>query len=439
MRLVLAATFVLTAHLVAQAPTEATAAPKAEAELIARAKAIHQRALTLDTHKDISAQLAPEKLPDDPKTREEFRARNDPTVRGQCQVDFPKMREGGYDCAFFIVFTGQGKLTPDGYHRARVDADAKFDAIHRMVRLHGDIIGLATTPDEVEKIVASGRLCACIGIENGYPMGEDLSAIAQFHARGGRYMGIAHNGHSQLGDSHMPAEPLHGGLSELGKKAIAEMNRVGIMVDISHSSKATMLQAIAASKAPVLASHSGVRAVCDHTRNLDDETLLALKQNGGVIQCVAFADYVKSSPERAAAVTALRQELGLEGRRNSGEARDGSAPPGDLEQRLQQFKTRMQAIDAKYPRANVHDFADHIDHAVKVIGIDHVGISSDFDGGGGVTGWNDASETANVTIELVRRGYTEAQIDKLWSGNLLRLWRDVEAKARELQGTAKDK
>ncbi|HLQ36700.1 MAG TPA: dipeptidase [Planctomycetota bacterium] len=408
-------------------------APTAEAELQARARAIHARVLTLDTHKDISAQLAPEQLPEEPQARAEYRARFDPTVRGSNQVDFPKMRAGGYDCAFFIVYVGQGPLTDAGFHRATEQALAKFDAIDRMARLYPQEIGLARTPDDVEKIWNSGKLVACIGIENGYSMGEDLSLIARFHARGARYMGIAHNKHSQLGDSHTPDEPLHHGLSELGKKAIAEMNRVGIMVDVSHSSRATMLQALAISKAPVLASHSGCRALCDHGRDLDDDQLLALKANGGVIQCVAFADYVKAGPERTAAVAALRQELGLGGRHGG----DSGAESDDLEQRLAKFRERMQAVDQKYPPANVHDFVDHIDHAVKVIGIDHVGISSDFDGGGGVQGWNDASETANVTIELVRRGYTEPQIGKLWSGNTLRLWREVEAVSKKLQAEAR--
>jgi membrane dipeptidase len=359
-------------------------------------------------------------------------------VRGSCQVDFPKMKEGGYDCAFFIVYVGQGALTEAGYHGALAGAMAKFDAIHRMARLYPDQIGLATSPDEVEAIAKSGRLVACIGIENGYPMGTDLSLIEKFHQRGARYMGITHNGHNQLGDSHSEKEPLYGGLSELGRKAVAEMNRLGIMVDISHSSKATMMQVLQCSKAPVLASHSGARAVCDHTRNLDDEQLQALRDNGGVIQCVALGSFVKDDKERTDAVQKLRTELGLSGRRGRGAgdvpgtgqgepagAEKGEGAPGDLDQRMATFRERMKEIDARLPAATVHDFVDHIDHAVKVAGIDHVGISSDFDGGGGVVGWNDASETPNVTIELVRRGYTEQQIDKLWSGNLLRLWRDV--------------
>jgi len=387
----------------------------------ARADAIHARILTLDTHKDIDAKLAPESLPEDPATREKFRRLYDPSIRGDAQVDFVKMREGGYDCAFFIVYTDQRQLNTGGYNRALAEAKAKFGAIHRMVRMFPDEIGLATSPDEVEQLHRDGKLVACIGIENGYPMGEDVSRIDDFYARGARYMSIAHNGHTQLGDSHTPAEPMHGGLSELGRQAIAAMNRVGIMVDVSHAAKSTMMQAVAISKAPVIASHSGARAVNDHTRNLDDEQLRALAAKGGVVQCVALGAFLKSNPGRDEALTALRAECGLDR-----DSLDDDLSQEERDRRWARYRDRRPAIDAQFPEANVKDFVDHIDHIVQVAGIDHVGIGSDFDGGGGITGWNDASESRNVTRELVRRGYTEPQIGQIWSGNLLRVWREVE-------------
>jgi len=226
----------------------------------ADADEIHARCLTLDTHKDISNQLAPKSLPSDPATAKRYRAQFDPTVRGSQQVDFVKMREGQYDCAFFIVYTPQRKLTDAGYHGAYVEANKKFDAIHRMCELYPNDIELALTADDVERLHGENKLIACIGIENGYPMGLDLKRIEEFHKKGARYMGIAHNGHTQLGDSHTPLEPMHNGLSELGVKAIGEMNRVGIMVDVSHASKATMMHAVRVSGAPVIASHSGARA-----------------------------------------------------------------------------------------------------------------------------------------------------------------------------------
>jgi len=394
-------------------------------DIDARAAEIHERLLTLDTHKDIPDQLAPDELPDDPETAAEFRQRYDPTVDGKQQVDFPKMRRGGYDCAFFIVYVGQGKLNAGGYARAYAAANKKFEAIERMLRMHPDVIELARTPDDVERLHREGKLIACIGIENGYPMGEDLSRVEEFWRRGARYMSIAHNRHSQLGDSHTPDEPMYGGLSELGRKAIAEMNRVGIMVDVSHASKQTMLQAVAASKAPVIASHSGARAINDHSRNLDDEQLRAIAQNGGVVQCVALGSFLKSNAAREAAIDEWRAECGLG-------SSDVMAELSDEERtrRWQQFTDGLPKIDELHPGADVVDFVDHIDHIVQVAGIDHVGIGSDFDGGGGIVGFDNAADSPNVTRELVSRGYSEADIQKIWSGNLLRVWRAVEQAAQ---------
>ncbi len=386
------------------------------------ADAIHDRCLTLDTHKDIADNLSPRQLPADPATAREFRLRYDPTLDGKQQVDFVKMKAGGYDCAFYIVYVAQRKLTNSGYARAYAEANKKFEAIHRMCRMHRETIGLATSADEVEWLHDQGKLIACIGIENGYPMGTDLRRIEEFHQRGARYMSIAHNGHTQLGDSHTPAdEPLHGGLSELGRSAIAEMNRVGIMVDVSHAAKSTMLQAVAASKAPVIASHSGARAVNDHSRNLDDEQLRAIRDNGGVVQCVALASFLKSNADRSAALNVLKEEVGLSGPASEGISDD------ERNARWEAFQSRSPEVDARFPPADVAVYCDHIDHIVQVAGIDHAGIGSDFDGGGGIGGWQNASQSRNVTRELVRRGYTEADIQKIWSGNLLRVWRAVEA------------
>lgn len=403
-----------------------------ETALVARARAIHAAVLTLDTHKDISPALATDPADDvDDAERERYRQRFDPTVRGSNQVDFPKSREGGYGCAFYIVYVGQGSNDPPAWKRAKQQALLKFDAIERMCAKYPDLIGLARTPQDVRDIHASGRLVACIGIENGYPMGDDPANVVEFWKRGARYMSICHNRHSQLGDSHTPAEPLHGGLSELGKRAIAEMNRWGVMVDVSHAAKSTMMQAIAASKAPVIASHSGCRAVCDHARNLDDEQLAALKKNGGVIQCVALGSFVKSDAARTTALDALRTKLELPARREIWRMREEGTLTPELEAKLAELATQTKDIDRRFPQANVADFVDHIDHAVQRVGVDHVGISSDFDGGGGVVGWNDASETFAVTLELVRRGYSEKDIAKIWSGNTLRLWAEVEAAAEQ--------
>jgi membrane dipeptidase len=355
-------------------------------------------------------------------------------------------------------------LTPEGYDNAYKQAIEKFDAIHRLTeKIAPDKIELALTAADVRRIAKSGKKVALIGIENGYPLGDASTAIKrvhEFYERGGRYMSLAHNGHSQLADSNTGEannEWLHNGLSELGKQVIAELNKVGIMVDLSHPSKQSNMQAMALSKAPVIASHSAARALCDHSRDLDDEQLLAIKKNGGVVQTVAFASYVKTPPpasaERTAALATLEQEFSLPagtlGRGGRGGGGGGAAAGGGRggrgrggalaelsEERRAEVTKRLNELNAKFPpppRANVKDFVDHIDYIVKKIGIDHVGVSSDFDGGGGVDGWNDASETFNVTLELVRRGYSEEQIGKIWSGNLLRVMEDVRKVAEKLQ------
>src|SRR5690606_9233415 len=322
--------------------------------------------------------------------------------------------------------------TPENYEKAKADAMTKFNAIHRMTsELYPDQIELAYTPDDVERIHREGKLVAMIGIENGYVIGTDLSLLRKYHELGARYITLAHGGHNDIADSATPrpqlgdAEEEHGGLSEFGERVVAEMNRLGIMVDVSHISKNAMMHAVRVSKAPVIASPSSVTALADVPRNLDDEQLLAMKENGGVVQIVAFDSYVKApDPERLEAIRQLRESLGITG-------------PGGLrsltEEQRAEYERRMAEIDARWPRATVSDFVDHIDYAVKLIGIDHVGIASDFDGGGGVIGWADASETFNVTLELVRRGYTEEGIAKLWGGNLLRVWREVERVAAERQ------
>ena len=389
-----------------------------EEEVEAMAREFHDGLVTIDTHDDIPSNFATEEV--------------DPGVRDGRQVTLPKMREGGLDVAFFVVYVGQGERTDEGYARAKESALAKFAAIHRMAEeMYPDEIEIAYRADDVERIIGEGKLVAAIGIENGYSIGTDLANVQEFYDLGGRYITLSHGGHNQICDSSTPRgddeESEHDGISEFGEQVVAEMNRLGMMIDVSHISKASMLDAVRLSQAPVIASHSSTRALCDVPRNLDDEQLLAMKENGGVAQIVALGSFVKAQPERREATMALREELGI--RRIPRAEIDAMSDEerADYEARMATYQERIAELDTRYPPANVQDFVDHIDHAVELIGIDHVGISSDFDGGGGLQGWSDASEAANVTIELVHRGYSEEDIAKLWGQNLLRVWREVEA------------
>ena len=408
-------------------------APESPAELEARARGIHERVITADTHDDISPA--------------NFTAERNYTMDLPTQVTLPKMKAGGLDVAWFVVYVGQEELTEEGFAQATADAIEKFEAIDRLT---GEIapgeIELALTSDDVRRIAASGKKVAMIGVENGYSLGTDLANIQRFQEMGARYLSLSHNGHSQLSDSNTGERDgvwLHNGLSELGRQAVAELNRVGIIIDLSHPSKEANLQAIALSQAPVMASHSSARALNDVSRNLSDEELMAVRENGGVVQAVAFASYVNAAKNSAhqEALRALQQEVASEmgfemvDRRTlfTMSEEDREAYRAAFRPVQDAVAARMDEVNAVAPPVDVSDFVDHIDYMVDLMGIDHVGISSDFDGGGGVEGWGDASETFNVTLELVRRGYTEEEIEKLWSGNLLRVLDEVQAVAARLQ------
>lgn len=377
------------------------------------ATALHDRVLTLDTHIDIDAGYATHLL--------------DPGGFTRAQADLPKMRAGGLDAAFFIVYVGQGLISPIGYEEAAAIADDKYDAILRMIRAYPDQIALATTADEVEAIHDSGRLVALIGMENSWPLGEDLDNVRLWAERGVRYVSITHFGNNQFGGSSNPnlaqGDPSEDpGLTALGRGLVRELNDHGVMVDVSHVGKRTMLEAIALSRAPVIASHSGARTVYDHPRNLDDEQLRAIAENGGVAQMVAFRRYLADiDPDLAAAEQALAREMGFTSRADFANA--------DI-RRIDEFRARIRTLRGEMTDVTIATMIDHLDHAVAVAGIDHVGIASDFDGGGGVGGWDDAAETPAVTAELIARGYSETDIEKIWGGNVLRVMRAVEAAAR---------
>lgn len=402
-------------------------------KLVAKAKKIHERVITIDTHNDINVN--------------NFTHDHNYTQDLDTQVNLPKMDKGDLDVSWLIVYTGQGDLDDEAYKKAYENAISKFEAIHRLTEeIAPDKIGLATTSKEVRKLVKQGKKVAMIGVENGYPIGTDIKNVEKFYDMGARYMSLAHNGHSQLSDSNTgeaDGEWLNNGLSDLGKEVIKEMNRLGIMIDVSHPSKEAIKQMFELSEAPLIASHSSARALCDHSRNLDDELLALFDKHGGVIQTVAFSSYVNTEKHEAfnAAKTkvyeAKAKELGFEilswGEVRELEEDEREAYIANYKKLVADAENEVDAIKETISPVDVSDFVDHIDYLVEKVGIDQVGISSDFDGGGGIDGWNDASESFNVTLELVKRGYTEKEIAKLWGENLLRVLDEVEAVAKKIQ------
>jgi len=387
---------------------------------VAEDRTLHDSLFTIDTHVDI--------------LRIEDAKDKDYLTLSDVQVDITKMEEGGLDAVFFILFSSQGELTPAGHEAARDEALARYATIHRMLDRHPDRIELARTVEDAQRIHGTGKLVAFLGMENAYPLAADPANLEQFFDLGVRYLGIMHMGHNALGDSADPSrsarepETVHGGLTDRGRAVVAEANRLGIMVDVSHAHRDTAIEMAQISTAPVIASHSAVRSLTDISRNMDDDQLMAVKESGGVVQVVAFKSHLKKSPpERMPALMKLMKEVGLT-------AVAGRPDPDSLSPEMREkYLTEYAEINKKWPKvtANVSDFIDHIDYAVQLIGIDHVGIASDFGGGGGIEGWKDASETPNVTRELIARGYSEEDIRKLWSENLLRVMAEVEHTAED--------
>ncbi|WP_405414883.1 dipeptidase [Maribacter sp. Asnod1-A12] len=405
---------------------------KAIETTLEKAQRIHDNTITIDTHNDINVK--------------NFTDSVNYSQRLDTQINLPKMEEGGLDVTWLIVYTGQDTLTDEGYAKAKENAMQKFEAIHKLCEeIAPDQIELALNSADVKRIVGSGKKAAMIGVENAYPIGLDMNQFKQYYDLGARYISLAHNGHSQFSDSNTGEADdkwLYNGLSDLGKQAVAEMNKLGIMIDISHPSKEAMKQMISLSKAPIIASHSSARALCGHSRNLDDEQLMMMKENGGVVQTVAFSSYLdtKKHESREAYMKSIYQNvadsLNITWYQRS---QISSLSDAEKETFMDNYpkvlkigkELAAQKNDAPEP-VNVSDFVDHIDYMVKLIGIEYVGISSDFDGGGGIDGWNDASETFNVTLELVKRGYSEEDIAKLWGGNLMRVLDEVQAVAKEM-------
>ena len=387
-----------------------------ESELIDRALLIHKKVLTLDTHADTPLRMI------EPGFR--MSDRHDPNETGS-KVDYPRMIEGGLDAIFFAAFVAQDIRNDKGNFRAKNLCVQMIDSILSSIQQNSDVVGLALNPEDAYSLEKQGKRAIYIGIENGYPIGGDLSNIETYYKKGVRYITLVHSSNNDLADSATdPAGPEHNGISEFGSKVVKEMNRLGIMVDVSHGSDAVFYDAIKISKAPIIATHSNARSVTNHKRNMTDDMLKLIAKNGGVVQLTMLSNYLRD-PVPNITAEKLKKEL------------LSSIKPIDQMTTLEKetMRKRLNEIDDKYPiaPANLKNVVDHIDHIVNVAGIDHVGIGCDFDGGGGIDGVFDVSQVMNITIELVKRGYNEDQIAKIWGGNLIRVFSEVQTIARKIK------
>jgi membrane dipeptidase len=386
---------------------------EAAEQLLKRAAAIHDKVLTVDTHTDTPMRLV--------RGGYDLGTVHDPEDRGG-KIDFPRMKQGGLDAVFFAVYLDQGPRTPEGNEKAKQKALEIFNAIHQTIKKYPQMVEPAFTAADAYKIEKKGKRAIYIGIENGYPVGKDISLIKKYYDLGARYITLCHGSNNDICDSSTDDNgPEHNGLSDFGKQVVREMNRLGMIIDVSHISDKSFYDVLEVSKAPVMASHSCARALCDHARNLTDDMIKKLAQKGGVIQVCMVSSFVKKpppNPERNADFKALREKW-----RKADQL---------SEKEQEELGNEYKRLREKYPetQATVADLINHIDHIVKVAGIDYVGIGSDFDGGGGLEDCFDVSQIGNITLELLKRGYTEKQIRKIWGGNFMRVFKKVEETSR---------
>jgi membrane dipeptidase len=386
----------------------------AETSLVRRALRWHAQVLTVDTHCD-----TPFMLLEDGWDIGKYHRPGQPD--SGCQ-DLIRMKEGGLDASFFAVFVSQGARTPEGHVQAKDKAVAILDAMDAMFKKYPKLCGLALTPEDARRLEKQGKRAIFIGMENGYPLGHDPALIDYFYSRGVRYVTLAHTADNDLCDSSTDRrDPEDRGLSDWGRQVVRRLNELGVIIDVSHISDRSFYDVLALSRAPVMATHSCARALSDTPRNLSDEMLLALKKNGGVIQLCILNDYIKQPPpnaEREQAYAAFWKKLD--------EAYGGW---GGIKDKAghDQMEKEYDALEARYPSPPVYvkDAVDHIDHIARLIGVDHVGIGTDFDGGGKLADCSDVTQLKNITIELARRGYSKKDIAKIWGGNAMRVMQQV--------------
>ena len=389
---------------------------QSEEEIIARALKIHDRVLTVDTHADTPLRMIEPGF--------DLAERHDPLETGS-KVDYPRMKEGGLDAIFFAAFVSQDIRDKDGNERAKKLVIQMIDSVVSSTEQNASLVGLALTPQDAYELEKDGKRAIYLAIENGYPIGSDLKNIELFYDKGVRYITLVHSSNNDIADSATDSSGAeHEGLSAFGEEVVKEMNRLGIMVDVSHASDDVFFDAIAVSEAPIIATHSNARSVTEHQRNMSDEMLRLMAENGGVVQLTLLSSYLRDepqNPERSAALQELRSSM---------KSLNEMTPEERAERRL-----AFNEINEKFPTplATVEHVVDHIDHMVSIAGIDHVGIGCDFDGGGGIDGVFDASEVMNITIELVRRGYSEEDIEKIWGKNVMRVFEDVQKIAEAIR------
>jgi len=375
-----------------------------------KVKETHHKVLTVDTHCDTPMRMV----------RGEYDMGKlhgiEDDRRGK--IDLPRMKKGGLDAEFFAAYVGQGERTEQGYKRAKQKADLLIKAVHDMCEQYPEMVDFAITPEDAYRLEEQGKIAAFIGMENGYPIGKDLSLVEEFYNKGVRYITLCHSSDNDICDSSTDRrEPEDNGLSEFGKKVVEECNRLGIMIDVSHVSDQSFFDVLDHSKAPVIASHSSVRSLCEHSRNLSDGMLKALAEKDGVIQICFVSSFIKeaeTNPGRQREIEQLEEKYG-----EYSQIKD--------EKVRQKLREEYMKIMKKYPQpsATLEEMVDHIDYVKELIGVEHVGIGTDFDGGGGLEGCNDVSEMPNITRELLERGYTEEEIEKIWGGNLMRVFGKV--------------
>jgi membrane dipeptidase len=373
-------------------------------------KKVHHKACVIDTHTDTPMQLIGGSDLAERHYAPDYR------------VDFPRLREGDVDAIFFGLFTGQRKRVPENYNGAYTMAYRMLDSTLASVAKNRRMVEMAYSSKDIARISSKNKTAICLGMENGFPLEKKLSRVQEFYDRGVRYITLCHTSNNDICDSSTdPKGEEHNGLSQFGKEVVKEMNRLGMIIDISHVSDKSFYDVLELSKAPVIASHSSVRALCDHPRNMTDDMIRALAKNGGVIQICILGDYIVPADTTSLNYIKLQE---LKKKYNGWNYKDD-------EERKKAWREH-DSINKNFPPVLpfIADAVNHIDYVVKLVGVDYVGIGSDFDGGGGLADCRDVADFPKITAELLKRGYSQKDIDKIWGGNFLRVFKKVEGKGR---------